>query len=146
MTQSIYTITDSNNTRHTLNFKWTVSRGQDTYGYNICSLYVDGVKVASCNGGGYDMQGTVFAEYLNQNYSEQLERLAWNELKEAIDTQESRYYNHAGGGFYGLIVSKYKGENTYSCNALCDGGCGMSSMRQIAEAMGLKLEFIHEQR
>lgn len=41
-----------------LQFKWTISRGRDTYGYNICSLYVDGKKVSGCSGGGYDMMGT----------------------------------------------------------------------------------------
>ena len=41
-----------------LTFKWTVSRGRDSYGYNIVTLRVDGDKVSSCNGGGYDMKGT----------------------------------------------------------------------------------------
>ena len=44
----------------TCSFKWTVSRGRYTYGYNICTMYLhrrngDKVKVSSCNGGGYDM-------------------------------------------------------------------------------------------
>ena len=35
-----------------LTFKWTVSKGRETYGHNICTLFVDGKKIASCNGGG----------------------------------------------------------------------------------------------
>jgi hypothetical protein len=45
-------------------FRWTVSRGRDTYGYNICTLYIDGRKVANCDGGGYDMQGTDMGNWL----------------------------------------------------------------------------------
>lgn len=51
-------------THQTLEYVWTVSKGRDTYGYNICSLYANGVKVGSCNGGGYDMQGVALANYL----------------------------------------------------------------------------------
>ncbi len=59
-------ITTETNVRN-LHFKFTTSRGRDTYGYNICTLLVDGEKVAKCIGGGYDMQGTAFGEWL-QNY------------------------------------------------------------------------------
>jgi hypothetical protein len=37
----------------TLKFKYTTSKGRDSYGYNICSLWVDGEKVSSTCGGGY---------------------------------------------------------------------------------------------
>lgn len=56
----------------TLEFKWTVSRGRDTYGYNICTLYADGVKVARCNGGGYDMKGTCLGSYIASAYADRL--------------------------------------------------------------------------
>lgn len=55
-----------------LNFKWTVSRGRDTYGYNICTLYVNGQKVSRCNGGSYDMQGTCLGTYIAQAYANRL--------------------------------------------------------------------------
>lgn len=55
--------------------KWTVSRGRDTYGYNICTLYIRGQKVARCNGGGYDMQGTVFGSWLAYAYADRLMKL-----------------------------------------------------------------------
>jgi hypothetical protein len=59
----------------TLEFKWTVSRGRDTYGYNICSLYVDGQKVSACNGGGYDMKGTALGNWIARAYADRLLKL-----------------------------------------------------------------------
>jgi len=60
---------------HKLVFKWTVSRGRDTYGYNICSLYVDGRKVSSCNGGGYDMKGKALGNWVAGRFSDELMKL-----------------------------------------------------------------------
>lgn len=64
----------------TLEFKWTVSRGRETYGYNICSLYVDGCKVASCNGGGYDMRGTALGRYIARAYADRLNALTPDQM------------------------------------------------------------------
>jgi hypothetical protein len=63
-----------------LEFKWTTSRGRDSYGYNICSLYVDGCKVSSCNGGGYDMEGTAFGNWLAKAYADKLRDLPTGKL------------------------------------------------------------------
>jgi hypothetical protein len=48
----------------TLEFKWSVSKGRDTYGYDICSLYVDGKKVSSCYGinNDYDLKAAIEIE------------------------------------------------------------------------------------
>lgn len=100
-------------TKHYLQIKWTVSHGRETYGYNICSLYVDGIKTASCNGGGYDMEGTVLGDYIANQFQ--------NELKH-IDTSS----------FYGL--SKNKEGIIY-----IDGACGWRSVNRIIEALGLEL-------
>lgn len=59
----------------TLKFLWTVSKARDTYGYNICSLYVNGAKVESCNGGGYDMKGAVLGNWIARTYADRLVRL-----------------------------------------------------------------------
>lgn len=61
-----------------LEFKWTVSKARDTYGYNICTLYVNGRKSARCNGGGYDMQGTCLGNWLASHYAERLRQLTPN--------------------------------------------------------------------
>lgn len=72
----------------TLEFRWTISRGRDSYGYNICSLWVDGQKVSSCNGGGYDMEGTALGTWVAARYAGRLIRLRKNKLGK--------------DGFYGL--------------------------------------------
>lgn len=64
---------------YNLKFSWTVSRGRDTYGYNICTLYVDGVKRGRCNGGGYDMQGTALAQFIESEFKEELVKTIKNE-------------------------------------------------------------------
>jgi len=60
-----------------LALSWSVSRGRDTYGYNICRLDVEhGGKRYRCNRGGYDMVGTVVADWLCGTYQERLQTLA----------------------------------------------------------------------
>jgi len=98
-----------------LTFKWGVSRGRYTYGYNICSLYVEGKKVASCNGGGYDMKGTCFGDWIEKEFQEQLKTLNLDE-------------------FYGL--QEYDGKR------ILDGACGFSSMERILKALGYKLTYL----
>lgn len=126
-----------------LHFKWTVSRGRDTYGYNICTLLVDGVKVCKCMGGGYDMQGTAFGEWLQNEYQSELIKLnndnGINELKpvntyETIKGIERKY---TLPGFYGMSLY-VKPDN--SVNVHLDGGCGFESMKTIAEAIGIILK------
>lgn len=56
----------------TLEFRWTTSRARDTYGYNVCTLFVDGHKAARCNGGGYDMQGTCLGNWLAKAFADRL--------------------------------------------------------------------------
>lgn len=56
----------------TLEYRWTVSRARDTYGYNICTLYVDGRKAAACNGGGYDMKGTCLGNWIARTFKDRL--------------------------------------------------------------------------
>lgn len=65
-----------------LEFRWTVSRGRDTYGYNICTLYADGERVARCNGGGYDMKGTVFGDFIAKRYADRLLALRAEDMPE----------------------------------------------------------------
>jgi len=100
-----------------LEFRWTVSRGRNTYGYNICSMYIDGKKVSSCNGGGYDMKGTCFGDWIEKTYQEQLKTLNPKE-------------------YYGMRVYD-DSEKIY-----CDGACGFSSMKEIVNGLGLKLDII----
>jgi len=97
-----------------LEFKWTVSHARDTYGYNICTLYVDDKKVARCNGGGYDMEGTVLGAWMEKTYQDRLR---------GLDPKN----------FHGLFPA--------SCPPIprvcLDGACGIESMIAIGEAIGL---------
>jgi hypothetical protein len=66
----------------TLEFRWSVSRGRDTYGYNICTLTADGRKVARCNGGGYDMKGSCFGDFIAKHYADRLLALKPEDMPE----------------------------------------------------------------
>lgn len=73
--ETIYLITTPEADTLHARFKWTVSRGRDTYGYSICSLYIDGEKVTMCNGGGYDMEGTCLGHWLAAHARDKLLQL-----------------------------------------------------------------------
>lgn len=96
---------------HIGSLRWTISRARDTEGYNVATLYIDGRKVGRCNGGGYDLVGTVFAEWLQNAFA-----------KRIVLLPENRYYGlhvQEDGGFY------------------LDGACGIESMERIAKAIGV---------
>lgn len=122
-----------------LRFKWTVSKARDTYGYNICSLYAAGVKVASCNGGGYDMQGTALAEYLAEQFQPQLLAIkdqAYTVWKRASDKPEDGYDSKNNeDGLYGMSLEKRPEGDKVEL----DGACGQTSIERIAEAAGIEL-------
>ena len=122
--------------KDTLRFKYTTSRGRDTYGYNICSLYVNGRKAYSCNGGGYDMKGTVFANYIQNNYQEQLLKL------HSAEYYGMWFYKNNGSGVE--RVDSYEESN--KTGAYLDGGCGFDSMKKILVACGGHMEFIHSDK
>ncbi len=125
--------------KNVLVFKYGVSRGQNTYGYNIVSLYVDGKKVASECGWGYDMKGSALATWINYTFKSKLQELASEQLAEAR-TKTEQYYNDKGGGIYGLIVYGNYEPNKFEVHA--SGGTGMSQMKLILNALGYELEYI----
>ena len=109
-------------------FRKSVSHGRDTYGYNICSLWINGKKCATCKGGGYDMKGKCLADWIQSNFQ--------NELK----TLHANYgIGDHSKGFYSLQC--YSG-----AEIRVQGGAGFSAMVQILNALGYKLELRHETR
>lgn len=94
----------------TLEFKWTTSRGRDTYGYNVCTLYADGRKVARCNGGGYDMKGTCLGNYLESAFTDRLRALTSAEMPPQSHWESERA-------------------------RVCDGKCKEEMRDQIAQAI-----------
>lgn len=144
-----------------LRFRWGVSRGQDTYGYGICSLFVDGDKKASCNGGGYDMKGTSFGYWLADEFKDRLLKLDeefyglsyhdpdFDAGKVVIDgeTIEER---EAAGKSLGLerYQQFHKASNSTPTEnhrvPLLDGACGFTSMERVLNAIGGRLKYISE--
>ena len=153
-----------------LTVKWTVSRGRDTYGYTICTLYVDGVKAARCNGGGYDMQGTVLGHWLAAAYPDRLRLLhvpyygltfhdphydpgqAPSEHKDA----DGRILTVAEAEKLGLSLgleryqAVYSGSNelaTFRHSIPSIGyGIGISAVETIAHAIGIHWRKVHTDR
>ena len=113
---------------------WSVSKGRDTYGYNICRLddRNNGQRYRTI-GGGYDMIGTVFGDWLETCYQEELMQ---------IKDQSDRFYNDRHylndnsekNTFYGMTYNQVKNY------VHLDGACGIESMIRIAEALGLEVE------
>lgn len=57
----------------TISIRWGTSRGRDSCGYTTCSLRnASGQRVAACNGGGYDMRGTVVGSWLAREFRAEL--------------------------------------------------------------------------
>lgn len=129
----------------TLLISWSVSRGRDTYGYNICRLddTDTGKRYRTC-GGGYDMLGTVLGEWLADRYQDRLR---------GISDRAGSYYSKAGGYqthrlpdggsmpfgrpdpayLYGMARNDDTGAVTL------DGACGCSTMRDVAAHIGLAI-------
>ena len=118
-----------------LSIKWTVSRARDTYGYKVCTLTDTRGRKSRCNGGGYDMIGTVLGDYLG----------AWHqdELLAIKDRAASTYDKITGetvrndSGLYGLLNVTINGETSYM---RIDGAVGVSSVVKIARAAGIEFK------
>ena len=114
--------------------KWTTSRAQDTYGYNICTLRANGGKWSTC-GGGYDMIGTVVADYFEDMYQTELGAWADSIKPDMVDAGYTvpGYLKHPD--FYGMVI-KPNGD------VQLDGGCGINSIQRIIEACGYELQSV----
>lgn len=118
-----------------LAISWAVSRGVDTYGYNICRLdsSTSGKRYRTC-GGGYDMIGTVIGQYLQAEHCEAIMSLVKRLMSDPDKFEDAGY---SVGGFvkfpdlYGMVY------NTRTGNVSLDGACGVSSMQAIGEAIGI---------
>ena len=143
--------------RETLVFKWTVSRAHDTHGYNICSLYVDGKKVSSCNGSGYDMRGTVLACWIEYKFQKELLKLDkefygltfhdpnYDLGKKLIEgeTVEEREKARKSIGlerYQACYGTSSKTPTDKHVIPLIYGACGFSSVEHIINAIGYELE------
>ena len=113
-----------------LKLSWSVSRGAETYGYNICRLDSD-LRRYRCMGGGYDMVGTVLGNWLQEEYQERLQAFAKGQKQEDAGYAVRGYKRLPE--FSGLTITPNGSVNL-------DGACGTESMLRIAEAIGLDVE------
>jgi len=160
------------NTYKTLEFRFSESRGKGTWGYNICSLYVDGRKVSSCKGGGYDMQGESLGDWVAREYADRLLTLKDScfygltfhnpnydpgKAKIGSDCHDRTLAGAEGetveqaeknGKSFGL--ERYQAFHSASSKfptrvhrrPLIHGACGMESVREIMQAIKLEMEYI----
>lgn len=120
-----------------LNISWSVSRGQDTYGYNICRLddTRTGKRYRTC-GGGYDMIGTVLGDWLEDKCQDELRALVADLPKQKYgSTGYQQIAEEINPRFYGLTISP-------DGKVCLDGACGSSCMQRIGEALGLKFQWL----
>lgn len=108
------------------------SRGAETYGYTIVTLRDTSTgKRYRCMGGGYDMQGTVFAAWLEDTQWAGLQTIA-DRSHAAWDGQQ-RTSNDSPTSLYGM--THYTAHNVVRI----DGACGLSSVERIAREIGLSV-------
>lgn len=132
-----------------LSIKWTVSRGRETYGYNIVTLTASTTgKRYSCNGGGYDMKGTVFGQWLEDVHQDALVNIGHRAHSRLVQAEPHGTYERIqstrSDSLYGMTEydepSQIKGDAARGFRRISvklDGACGLDSMRRIAEAIDL---------
>ncbi len=122
---------------HTLNITFGTSKGRDTYGYGVVTLRERGEVKARTKGGGYDMLGTVFADWLQTKYQDRLRREVAPRVYYTCPKGEGYKTREGKDLLYGSCLLEGTGAVTL------DGGCGFESIRRIAEAIGLKVRQIN---
>lgn len=129
--------------RYVVEIKYGTSRGAETYGYGLATCLVDGRRMGTATGGGYDLGGTAFGVAMMKLLGAELVTLApradwiWDKV-----TRES-VLNVGPDSLYGLNLTTNEGK-FHSLHL--DGACGFSSMRRIVEALGYSLEYVSGDR
>jgi len=117
-----------------LSLSWSVSKGRETYGYNICRLDDrNNAERFKCMGGGYDMVGTVFGAWLSKYYQDRLVKLS-DRANYFIKTGEMTRANDRPDSLYGMTFIIEDNRITL------DGACGLDCMIRIAEEIGLDVQ------
>ena len=130
-------------TVHVLTLSTGTSRGRETDGYTIVRLLDETTgKRYRCMGGGYDMQGTVFGEWLQDVYQRELREIAdqaYSRTVAALNTDNSRdpFTLERTVNEHGLYGMSLRADGS----VYLDGACGMSSMERIAKALQLRVQW-----
>lgn len=169
--KTTYIITTPENQTLLAEFRWTISKGRDTYGYNICSLWIDGKKLSSCDGGGYDMEGTCLGHWLasvakdalltvnrefygltfhDPNYDPgkaivgtdcQDRTLDSNQQGKTVEQAEKNGESLGLERYQAFYQASSKLPTKHHIIPLIDGACGMSCVQQIGEFIGYKFQY-----
>ena len=151
-----------------LKIRWGTSRGRDTYGYTTCSLFETqggwaNKKIASCNGGGYDMKGTVLGDWIAKRFPSRLRELKEEfyglsfhdpnfNVNEVVvpGTNQTVAEREKAGESIGLErYQAFHGESSklptknHTVPQL-DGACGFSCMEKVLKAIGGTIERVGE--
>lgn len=123
--------------------KWTTSRARDTYGYTVCTLYLNRYsgteeKAARCNGGGYDLAGTVFGSFLRTWFKDDFKKLSSSTGSGDPWNHKNAYY---GLYFYDVKRRKYRKNWRPGYTVYVDGGTGFSCMEHLLNAVGVTLTY-----
>lgn len=150
--------------KYLLHFKWTVSKARDSYGYNICTLYVNDNKVSRCNGGGYDMKGTCLGDFIAKEFEKELYETVeepfyglsfhnpnYDPGKAIIDgkTVEQREQDGDSLGlerYQAFYSASSKVPTEVHVIPLIDGSCGFSSVESIVRHLGYKISYTGESK
>lgn len=135
-----------------LSIKWSLSRGQDTYGWNLVSLLdTETGKRYRAKGGGYDMLGTVLGKWLENRYQKELLAVS-NCAAATYDTNTGMTYSEKSSWYhYGkLPLSACKMDGmTYEVNKRrvdLNGSAGLDAMKEVAHAIRLRIKSISNPR
>lgn len=117
-----------------LRLGYGTSRGQNTYGYTIVRLTDEAAgKTFRCMGGGYDMVGTVLADWATATHQDRLQTLADRAYYVPSAKEPGRTtVSNDPDAFYGMYLRE---DGTVHL----DGGCGQSSIERILKAAGIEL-------
>ena len=133
--------------------RWSVSRGRDTYGYNICTVECSRWDVGNikgqCKGGGYDMAATSLAEALGQVPS--IARALFDFLR--LNRHRAYAVTHAPRQTQYAKTEPYDPQLLYGTfldipnnRASFDGGCGIQSLIAAYAAAGITIRADHNKK
>jgi hypothetical protein len=113
---------------------WSVSRGRETYGWNIARLDSrdSGKRYRTC-GGGYDMIGTVLGQYVENELQGKLRELVHSVSGLLVDAGYTVPGYRRINDLYGLTVAP-------NGHVQIDGGCGVDCVIRIIRGMNMEVQ------
>ena len=122
-----------------LDVSWSISRAQDTYGYNRVTVrdIETSKRFVEC-GGGFDMLGSALGQWLQHTHQDLLlchSEMAYAEYNPVFGF---RTKDHQSSWLYGMTYN-IKGGDAGGRSVSLDGACGLDCMLKIAKHIGLIL-------